>query len=331
MLKKISVLFLAVLFSAVVAFAQTPATAPDTTQVRSLASGQKYKIEGVVVSKDNDQTFIIRDTTGNDTRVVISPEASVKTKGGFFGGGDRIASSQIVRGLYLTAEGRGDGSGNLAATKVRFDKTDFRTAQSIDSRVTPAEARLNAAEENQQKVAGQIDELMAISNAARGGAKAAQDTADAAIAGVNATNQRISAMDDYVVQSTATVNFRVGSAVLSPEAKASLDEVATASQGLKGYSIEVTGFASSDGGTKMNKALSQRRAQAVIDYMVETHNIPLRRIGQSYGFGELQAVADNSTREGREQNRRVEVKLLVNRGINQNVEVRQQAETTDQQ
>ncbi|HTK39056.1 MAG TPA: OmpA family protein [Pyrinomonadaceae bacterium] len=329
MLKKISVLFLAVLFSAVVAFAQTPAT--DTTQVRSLASGQKYKIEGVVVAKDNDQTFIVRDTTGNDTRVIIAPEASVKTKGGFFGGGDRIASNQIVRGLYLTAEGRGDGSGSLSATKVRFDKDDFRTAQSIESRMAPAEARLTASEENAQRVAGQIDELMAISNAARGGAKAAQETADAAIAGVNATNQRISAMDDYVVQSTATVNFRVGSAVLSPEAKASLDEVANASQSLKGYSIEVTGFASSDGGTKMNKALSQRRAQAVIDYLVETHNVPLRRIGQSYGFGELQAVADNTTREGREQNRRVEVKLLVSRGINQNVEVRQQPETTDQQ
>jgi len=331
MLKKISVLFLAVLFSAVVAFAQTPAPDTDLAQVRSLASGQKYKIEGVVVAKDNDQTFIIRDTTGNDTRVIVAPEASVKTKGGFFGCGDRIASNQIVRGLYLTAEGRGDGSGNLSATKVRFDKDDFRTAQSIESRVAPAEARLTAAEENAQRVSGQIDELMAISNAARGGAKAAQDTADSAIAGVNATNQRISAMDDYVVQSTATVNFRVGSAVLSPEAKTSLDEVATASEGLKGYSIEITGFASSDGGTKMNKALSQRRAQAVIDYLVETHNVPLRRIGQSYGFGELQAVADNTTREGREQNRRVEVKLLVNRGINQNVEVRQQAETTDQQ
>jgi len=328
MLKRVSALFLAVLFSVVAAFAQAPT---DTTQVRNLASGQKYKIEGVVVAKDNDQTFVIRDTTGNDTRVVITPEASVKTKGGFFGGGDRIASNQIVRGLYMTVEGRGDTTGNLAATKVRFDKDDFRTAQSIESRVGPAELRLTAAEENQQKVAGQIDELMAISNAARGGAKAAQDTADAAIAGVNATNQRISAMDDYVVQSTATVNFRAGSAVLSPEAKASLDEVATASQGLKGYTIEVTGFASSEGGTKLNKTLSQRRAQAVIDYLVETHNVPLRRIGTSYGFGELQAVADNATREGRQQNRRVEVKLMVSRGINQNVEVRQQPATTDQQ
>ena len=62
---------------------------------------------------------------------------------------------------------------------------------------------------------------MAISNAARGGAKAAQETADAAVEGVNATNSRITAMDDYVVQSTATVNFQVGSARLSPEAKGS--------------------------------------------------------------------------------------------------------------
>jgi outer membrane protein OmpA-like peptidoglycan-associated protein len=229
----------------------------------------------------------------------------------------------LIRGLNLEAEGRGDGTGSLAATKVRFEKRNLEVAQSIDSRVTPAEARLTAAEENAQRVSGQIDELMAISNAAKGGAKAAQDTADAAVAGVNATNQRITDMDDYVVNTTETVNFRVNSAVLSADAKAKLDAVATSALTLKGYFVEITGFASAEGSTAKNKALSQRRAQAVIDYMVETHNVPLRRIGQSYGFGELQAVADNTTREGREANRRVEVKLLVSRGLNQNVEVKQ--------
>ena len=221
MFKKLSVAFLALTFGALSVFAQD-------AQVRSLTGGQKYKIQGTVVAKDSDDTFIIHDITGNDTRVTIAPNASIKTKGGFFGGGDRIATNQIVRGLYLTAEGRGDNSGNLAATKVRFDKTDFRTAQSIETRVAPAEERLTASEENAKRVSGQIDELMAISNAARGGAKAAQETADAAVAGVNATNARISAMDDYVVQSTATVNVRVNSAVLSPEAKAQSDEVANA-------------------------------------------------------------------------------------------------------
>jgi len=249
-----------------------------------------------------------------------------------FGGGDKVATNGIVRGLNLEIEGRGDNAGNLVASKVRFGKTDLRVAQSIDSRVAPAEDRLSQAEENAQRVSGQIDELMAVSNAARGGAKAAQESADAAqntanaaVAGVNATNQRITSMDDYVVQSTATVNFKVGSAILSPEGKQSLDTVAQAATGLKGYTIEITGFASADGDAKANKALSQRRAQAVIDYLVETHNVPLRRIGTSYGFGELQAVADNTTREGRAQNRRVEVKLMVSRGLNQNVEVRKDA------
>jgi len=321
--KRLSVLFLTLVIGVAGAFAQngTTGTTGPNGQVRDLASGQKYKIEGVVVSQD-DTSVVVRDSVGVETRVLISPTTSIKTKGGIFGGGDKVATSQLVRGLSLTAEGRGDASGGLAATKIRFGKDDFRVAQSIESRVGPAEARLTQAEENAQRVSGQIDELMAVSNAARGGAKAAQDTADAAIAGVNATNARISAMDDYVVQSTATVNFRVGSAVLSPEAKASLDQVATAAMTMKGYVIEVTGFASADGSTAKNKALSERRARAVQDYLIETHNVPLRRIGMSYGFGELQAVADNTTREGREQNRRVEVKLLVSRGVNQNVEVR---------
>jgi len=313
-MKRLSVLILALLIGVAGVFAQ------DANN-RSLTSGQKYKIKGVVVSKD-DTGFIVRDAVGVDTRVVYTNATSIKTKGGIFGGGDKVAGSQIVRGLSLEVDGRGDASGALAAEKIRFGKDDFRVAQSIDSRVTPAEERLDQAEQNAQRISGQIDELMAVSNAARGGAKAAQDTADAAVAGVNATNQRISALDDYVVQSTATVNFKVASAVLSPEAKQALDEVAAAALTMKGYTIEVTGFASAEGGTKMNKALSQVRAQAVIDYLVETHNVPLRRIGTSYGFGELQAVADNTTREGREQNRRVEVKLLVSRGVNQNVEVR---------
>lgn len=320
MLKKFSMFVMVLALSSISVFAQD-------AQIRNLVSGQKYKIKGVVVAKEDDSTFIVRDSVGVDTRVTVAPNASIKNNAFF--GGDKYPSDSIVRGLSLEVEGRGDTTGSLSATKVRFDKSNLQTAQAIDSRVTPAEERITAAEQNAQRVAGQIDELMAISNAARGGAKAAQDTADAAVEGVNATNQRISSLDEYVVQSTATVLFRVNSSVLSPEGKAQLDEVATASMTLKGYVIEVTGFASAEGNARANKVLSERRAQAVKDYLIMTHNIPLRRIGTSYGYGTLQPVADNTTREGREANRRVEVKLLVSRGLNQNVEVRQVATDTD--
>ena len=313
MFKRIPVLFLALILGVVSVFAQQDA------QSRTLASGQKYKIQGVVVEADNN-SFILRDAVGVDTRVMLMPNTQVREKG--FWGGSKAPTSVIIRGLNVEVEGRGDTTGGLSATRVKFDDDDLRVAQAIESRVAPAERRLTEAELNAERISGQIDELMAISNAARGGAKAAQETADAAVAGVNATNQRISNLDDVVVQSTATVNFANASAKLTPEAKLKLDEVAANAIMLRGYAIEITGFASADGSAAANKALSKRRAQAVIDYLVETHNIPLRRIGQSYGYGELQAVADNSTREGRAQNRRVEVKVLVNRGINQNVEVR---------
>jgi outer membrane protein OmpA-like peptidoglycan-associated protein len=320
MLKRIPVLLLAILIGVSGIFAQN---------TRTLTSGQKYKIKGVVVAKD-ESSFILRDVTGVETKIIMTSSTSVKTKGGFFGGSKTTPMNAIVRGLNMEVEGRGDSAGALAAEKVRFDKDDLAVAQSIESRVAPAEERISQAEQNAERISGQIDELVAVSNAARGGAKAAQDTADAAVAAVNATNQRITSLDDFVVQSTKTVNFKVNSAVLSTDAKTALDEVATTALTMKGYVIEITGFASAEGSTSRNKALSQKRAQAVIDYLVETHNIPLRRIGQSYGFGELQAVADNTTREGREQNRRVEVKLMVSRGLNQNVEIRP-SNTTDQE
>ena len=318
MFKRISVIFLSIMLGAMGLYAQTDA------QVRNVAAGQKMKIKGVIVAKESENTFIVRDTVGVDTRIVVEPNASVKSNGGFLSSGDRYATSALVRGLNLEVEGRGDSSGALSASKIRFSKQNLQTAQAIESRVAPAEERLTAAEQNAQRISGQIDELMAISNAAKGGAKAAQETADAAVAGVNATNKRISDLDDYTVQTTATVNFRVGSAVLSPEAKAQLDQIAAATNGLKGWMIEVTGFASAEGGTKMNKALSERREKAVREYLIDNHNISLRRFTPSYGYGELNAVADNTTREGREQNRRVEIKLLVSRGINQNVEVKSQ-------
>ncbi|MGZ8848636.1 MAG: OmpA family protein [Pyrinomonadaceae bacterium] len=295
----------------------------NSTRTRTVSSGQKMKIKGVVVRRDVD-TFTVRDLTGNDTVVRMTDRTSVKTKGGFLRSGTNYASTQILRGLNLEVEGRGGSSGELVADKVRFNDTDLRTALSVEARANPleeratvAEGRLNEVEQNAQKLSGQLDELAAISNAARGGAKAAQDTADAAVAGVNATNDRISALDDYVPQETAAVNFRVGSSALNTEAKSKLDAIASKALNAKAYVLEVTGFADANGSTARNRALSQRRADAVITYLVEQHKIPLRRIVTPYGFGELDPIADNKTRAGRAENRRVEVKILVNKGLTQ--------------
>jgi outer membrane protein OmpA-like peptidoglycan-associated protein len=306
---------------------------PDSTQTaqatstRTISDGQKMKVTGVVTHRDAD-TFTVRDANGVDTVVRLTDRTSVKTKGGFLRGGKNYGQTSILRGLNVEVEGHGDSSGQLVAQSVRFNDSDLRVARSIESRVDPVENRVGSAEnrisqveQNSQKLSGQIDELAAVSNAARGGAKAAQETADAAVSGVNATNERISALDDYVPQETIAVNFRVNSSVLSPQAKSQLDEIATKALNAKGYVIEVSGYTDSTGSVEKNRVLSTQRADAVVRYLVENHNIPLRRIVTPFGYGKSNAIADNRTAEGRAQNRRVEVKILVNKGLQQSAPV----------
>src|SRR6266852_1279117 len=248
-----------------------PKNAPtDATRARSVSSGEHMKIKGVVVHRDPD-TFTVRDLNGVDTVVRLTDKTSVKSNGGFLRSGTNYGQTNILRGLNVDVEGRGGSSGELVADKVRFNESDLRVARAVESRATPLEqrasadeGRLSEVEQNAQKLSGQLDELAAVSNAARGGAKAAQETADAAIAGVNATNDRISALDDYVPQDTAAVNFRVGSSVLTTDGKTKLDEIATKALNAKGYVLEVTGYADSTGNTAVNRALSQHRADAVI-------------------------------------------------------------------
>jgi OmpA-OmpF porin, OOP family len=305
-------------FSASVASAQTKTA---TSGSRSVTSGEKMKIKGVVTRRDAD-TFTVRDLNGVDTVVRLDDRTSVKSNGGFMRSGNNFAQTNILRGLNLEVEGRGNGSGELVAEKIRFKEQDLRVARAVESRAAPLEDRasttetkLSQVEANAQRLSGQLDELAAVSNAARGGAKAAQDTADSAVAGVNATNERISALDDYEPQSVAAVNFRTGSAILSPDSKTKLDDIATKALNAKGYVLEVSGYADTTGTVERNRILSQRRADAVIRYLVENHNIPLRRIVTPYGYGESHPVAENDSKEGRAQNRRVEIKLLVNKGL----------------
>ncbi|MFL6212554.1 MAG: OmpA family protein [Blastocatellia bacterium] len=300
----------------------------DSRKMQSqVASGQKMKVQGTVLRKEND-TVTVRDASGSEVNVQIAGNTKIEEKkSNPFRGGKKYSSADVQRGLFVEVEGRGDASGNVVADRIKFSSDAQRIAVSINSTVVPvenrvgqAETRLSEAEQNAQRLSGQVEELSQVANLAKGGAAAAQQSADQAIEGVNKTNDRISSLDEYEEKNTATVNFKVGSAVLTAEGKALLDEVATRAKSEKGYVIEVRGFASSDGSESLNDRLSERRAEAVMRYLAQ-HEIPLRRIVLPFGYGEAMPVADNTTREGRKQNRRVEVKLMVNRGLTSPVNV----------
>jgi outer membrane protein OmpA-like peptidoglycan-associated protein len=304
-----------------------PASAQEPSkEVLRVPAGQRQKIRGVILKRDPDN-FILRDERGMDVTVALTNSTKVEEKkGNPFRRSRNYATTELLRGLAVEIEGRGDSSGGLVADRIRFTDDALYVAKTVETRVVPvegrvtdAEGRLTSAEQNAQRLSGQLEELTAISNSARGGAKAAQETADAAMAGVNATNERISSLvsslDEYEAKKGIVVNFKAGSYVLSDDAKATLDEIATQAKNEKGFVIEVTGFASSEGKLDLNRRLSTQRADAVVRYLAENHMIPLRRIITPFGYGVSQPIADNTTRDGRMQNRRVEVKILVNRGL----------------
>jgi outer membrane protein OmpA-like peptidoglycan-associated protein len=244
---------------------------------------------------------------------------------------DRSANAtEIVRGLRLEAEGRGNGDGQLVAKNIRFDEEDLRTAQALESRVDPVESlansaqalaennqqRIGEAEQNEQRISGQVDEVSGVANAATGAAANAQSTAEQAEADATTANTRINLLDDYEVLATIAVHFRNGSARLSPAAKAEINAVAdVVSENLNGWMVAVEGYADSTGRTARNTSLSERRAKAVIDYLVTKHGVPPYRVVQPFGYGSSDPVAANNTRQGRSLNRRAEIRVLVNKGI----------------
>jgi outer membrane protein OmpA-like peptidoglycan-associated protein len=273
----------------------TQATRERSLTMRSVPAGSKMKFRGVVISRDAD-VFTIRDRTRQDYQVLITDNTSIKTNGGFLRSGKKYPVTDILRGLIVEVEGKGDAQGQLVADKIRFNESDMRAAITSDTRVSPVEA-------NMERVAGQMDELYAVAAEAR--------------AEVKAVNERVSSLDDYDVQERVAVTFRVNSAVLSPEAKQKLDELAAKTTSAKAFMIEVAGHTDSTGSDAKNLRLSQARADAVVQYLAVQHKIPLRRFVTPMGYGKTEAVADNTTREGREQNRRVEVKMIINRGLSQ--------------
>jgi len=186
----------------------------------------------------------------------------------------------------------------------RIDAVDRRAQQGIAA----------AATADQKAVAAQT-----AANTAQTAAQAADRKADTANQGVQQAGTRINTLetrinninlsDAYNESSKESVVFKVNSTVLDAAAKSALDKIASDVSGQRqGYMIELQGYTDSTGSEQYNIGLSQRRAENVERYLV-SKNVPLYRIS-IVGLGKDNPVADNKTRQGREQNRRVEVRVL---------------------
>ena len=126
---------------------------------------------------------------------------------------------------------------------------------------------------------------------------------------------RIADLDKYVVKAEGTIYFGSGSFQLTDEAKQAIDALVMQDKGLQDFSVEVAGYTDNRGDVALNQALSARRVNSVVAYVADKYNVPLRRFVNPTGLGESRPVGDNDTAEGRALNRRVEIKVLQNKGI----------------
>jgi OOP family OmpA-OmpF porin len=261
-------------------------------------AGQKVDTKGLILTRDGDTMTVDTKTAGKMT-VAITDKTKVQTPKGIFRHNNMEVTS-LVPGLQIELSGTGDANGQVVADTVRFSKDSLQVAQQVHAAMTATNAQVGS---NQQNIAENQKGISA--NAEKIGTNAAD---------IQAAQKRFDDLTEFDTKKQVTVNFATGKADIPDDARQQLTELAKTTNGMKGFMVEVKGFASTSGDAQRNQQLSQERAENVTDFL-QQQGVPIKNIVNPAAMGTTSPVAENDTEEGRLKNQRVEVKLLVNRGL----------------
>jgi OmpA-OmpF porin, OOP family len=189
----------------------------------------------------------------------------------------------------------------------KTNELDDLTAKNTNA-IKDVDARAQAGIQQVTAKAAEVDQK---AQAAADQAGQAQTQADNAVHRVDSLQSTVANLDNYRVVTEAAVQFGFDKDNLTKASKEALDQLATNVPNTKGYIIAVEGGTDSVGDAEYNYGLSQRRADAVVQYLASQHNIPAHKI-YLIGLGKDKPVESNKTRDGRAKNRRVDVRLMTN-------------------
>jgi outer membrane protein OmpA-like peptidoglycan-associated protein len=278
------------------------------------AFGDDAQVKGMIMSRTGD-TLVVNTGAGNTT-VVLTDDTTTKDDRGLLGlEKQQLSDTVLIPGLKVLIDGTPDAQGRFVAKTITTDGDDLETAEMIQSGLHPTaqqvEANMQAIEANRRDIAAQQALLAAHMESHAGTPQETPQT----ISAIEATTSRFSALSEYEVKGLVTLKFNTGSSEISAADQDELKKLAETATSLTGYIIEVTGYADATGDAAMNTKLSEDRAKAAIVFLMQQGNVPVRHIVAPGAMGEYGAVATNETSSGRAENRRVEVKVLINKGI----------------
>ena len=308
------------------------ALAASTDKPRQLSQGESAKVSGLILSRDGDLIRVHGKKSGKVVVITIEDTTKVertKFKFPFYRHIDMDVTA-LLPGLNIEVEGVGNSVGQLEAHKISFTPDDFAIEVAEEQQVLANKESTQHAQASAGQAAKQATQAQTSADQAQNSADTAQISADqgnivaqtavglglADAAAVAEVNQRITDLDDYKNEFEVDVFFPEGSTVLGETAKKDLANLADIAKSLNGYLIEISGYAAHQKfSTAEDQKFSEERAAAVARYFLEVKDIPMRRILVPVGYGATHPVASNQNAQGRDLNRHVDVKVLVNNGL----------------
>jgi len=216
------------------------------------------------------------------------------------------ATKKYVRNTAAPIQAKVDQVGEQTTRNGQQIEETRNTVKQVDEKaqsgISAAQERASAADQHAATADQHAGEAMTKANSA---AQMGEQNQQA----LNTLRGVVSNIDDYKLQTSVAVPFKFDKYVLDNDAKENLDKVATDVKSDKRFFIAVEGYTDKTGSRQYNEALSRRRADAVVQYLVAKHEIPIYRI-HMIGLGDEKPVDEGKTRDARAKNRRVEVKVF---------------------
>lgn len=279
---------------------------------------ERVRVRGLITTR-TEETIVLKTREGTAVTVAFDENTRVERPKGLGIRKERMPSATLIPGLRVSVNGTRQDATHVRATSISFNKNDLQTAETIQAGLTPTEQKVAT---NQKDITAnteniKVNEQQIAASQQDIAANRQNITANKTAIDTNAveTGKRFGDLTEYDAKGQVNVRFATGSATISAQDREALKKLAQDAISLKGYMIQVKGFTDSRGSAAMNQRLSMDRAQNVIAYLIQECNVPLRHVIAPGAMGESAPAASNDTKAGRAENRRVEVNVLVNKGI----------------